>query len=56
MRTDLYLPGTPQNASPLRPCNGPCGREKPPEGGVQMNASKWVCATCWRARMAGSRK
>lgn len=27
-----------------------CEREKVPEGGVQMNPNKWVCASCWTRR------
>ncbi len=29
-----------------------CKKAKPPEGGVQMNPTKWLCAQCWAARAA----
>lgn len=27
-----------------------CETMKPPEGGIQMNPSKWYCAHCWTKR------
>jgi len=30
-------------------CNK-CEEMKPPEGGIQMNPSKWYCAVCWTKR------
>lgn len=30
-----------------------CNKEKPPEGGVEMSATKWVCASCWTDRVTG---
>ncbi len=30
----------------LRLCNK-CEEKKPPEGGVQMSTSRWICASCW---------
>ena len=30
-----------------------CMKEKPPEGGVEMSATKWVCASCWTDRVTG---
>jgi hypothetical protein len=55
MRAEIYLPGTPRNASPLKQCNGPCQSPKPPEGGVQMKPQKWICASCWQQRMNARR-
>jgi hypothetical protein len=54
VRTEIYLPGTPKNAMPLKHCQGACDSPKPPEAGVQVSASKWVCASCWR--LMNSRK
>ena len=34
------------NAQPLRYCNK-CHYETPPEGGIQLTASKWICSKCW---------
>jgi hypothetical protein len=47
MRADIYLPGTPRNANPFKLCDGQCQSAKPPEGGVQISPTKWVCASCW---------
>ena len=30
-----------------------CMKEKPPEGGVEMSATKWICASCWTDRETG---
>ena len=30
-----------------------CNQMKPPEGGVEMSATKWVCASCWTDRVTG---
>jgi len=24
-----------------------CNQEKPPEGGIEMSATRWICAACW---------
>lgn len=34
---------------PLKLC-GKCDGDKPPEGGVQLNPQKWLCAGCWVAK------
>ena len=34
----------------LQLCNK-CEERKPPEGGVQMNAARWICASCWTDRV-----
>lgn len=36
-------------AQPLLLCNG-CNYETPPEGGIQLTASKWICSKCWVER------
>jgi hypothetical protein len=35
----------------LKFCNN-CQTEKPPEGGVQVNA-KWLCQLCWTRKITG---
>lgn len=32
-----------------------CQKSRPPEGGIQLNAAKWLCAQCWAARAAQRR-
>jgi hypothetical protein len=36
----------------LQKCNT-CLVEKPPEGGVEMSATRWLCASCWTDRITG---
>jgi len=36
----------------LQLCNK-CALEKPPEGGVEMSATRWLCASCWTDRITG---
>lgn len=47
----VLLPGTRKNTEPLRGCSK-CGQQKEPAGGVQMSATKWRCAACWRGFMS----
>lgn len=30
-----------------------CNERRPPEGGIQMNHTKWYCASCWTNRVTG---
>lgn len=39
----------PVNTRPLRMCDK-CQRERLPEGGIQMNPTRWICAECWTKR------
>lgn len=27
-----------------------CEQHKPPEGGINMNPTRWICAACWTRR------
>jgi hypothetical protein len=36
----------------LQLCNK-CALKKPPEGGVEMSATRWLCASCWTDRITG---
>lgn len=49
MSRGILLPGTPQNTQPLRECDA-CHEKRDPEGGVRLNAKRWVCGGCWRLR------
>lgn len=42
----LSLPGSRHGAQQLRMCDQH-KETTTPEGGVQMNPNKWVCASCW---------
>lgn len=30
-----------------------CDKPRPPEGGIEMSATRWICATCWARRALG---
>jgi hypothetical protein len=41
--------GSKQPLHKLREC-AQCNEMKPPEGGIQMNHTRWHCAKCWANR------
>jgi len=41
--------GSKQPVHKLRLCNK-CEELRPPEGGIQMSAARWICACCWTKR------
>lgn len=49
LKNGINLPKTPVHANKMQTCSK-CLKEKPPEGGVEMSATKWVCASCWTNR------
>jgi hypothetical protein len=49
VKQQLDLNGMQPNLHRFKQC-GKCEVAKPPEGGVQMNHSKWYCASCWTLR------
>lgn len=28
-----------------------CGNSRPPEGGIELSRTRWVCAKCWIRRV-----
>lgn len=30
---------------------GKCSQSKPPEGGIDMSPTRWICASCWTIRV-----
>lgn len=48
-RMRLHNTPTAQPVHKFRLC-AKCEELRPPEGGIEMNPSKWVCATCWTRR------
>jgi hypothetical protein len=42
--------GSKQPVHQLQLCNK-CEEKRPPEGGIQMSAAKWICACCWTKRV-----
>jgi hypothetical protein len=41
--------GSKQPVHQYKECNN-CNETKPPEGGIQLNHIKWLCAACWAGR------
>lgn len=33
----------------LRPCSG-CQKTVPPEGGINLSPTRWICVACWQQR------
>lgn len=42
--------GAKQPLHRMKECNK-CNEMRPPEGGIQMNHTKWHCAACWTSRV-----
>ena len=42
----LKLPGSAKTAKNYKTCSV-CEKEQPPEGGVEMSPTRWVCVVCW---------
>lgn len=42
--------GSKQPIHQLKHCDK-CDDKRPPEGGIQMNPTKWYCARCWTKRV-----
>jgi hypothetical protein len=42
---DISLPGSTKSDTPTQACSS-CEKDKPPEGGIQMSATRWHCASC----------
>lgn len=52
VKNQVMLPNTiarERSGQLFKPC-GKCGVDKPPEGGIQMSQTRWLCAVCWTAR------
>ncbi|CAB4195439.1 hypothetical protein UFOVP1298_19 [uncultured Caudovirales phage] len=48
-KTGITLPNSAVLSNKFQLCNK-CLKEKPPEGGVEMSPTKWICARCWTIR------
>lgn len=33
-----------------------CETDKPPEGGVEMSSTRWICMGCWVRKFASPKK
>jgi len=42
--------GSKQPVHKYQLCNN-CMQPRPPEGGVELSATKWHCASCWTKRL-----
>lgn len=53
VKNQIMLPNTvtrERNAQVFKLCSK-CEKEKPPEGGIDMNPTRWICAACWVTRV-----
>ena len=46
LKQGIDLPQTPRHSHQFKFCTK-CSQDKPPEGGIEMGPTRWVCATCW---------
>lgn len=51
----IVLPGSLKSDAPGRLCQGSCGQQRAPEGGVQISAKRWICGACWPTFLAKHR-
>jgi hypothetical protein len=42
----LKLPGSAKTAQNYKTCSV-CEKDQPPEGGIEMSPTRWVCVVCW---------
>ena len=49
VKNQIEMPKSSKNMHRFKLCNK-CEELKPPEGGVQMSAARWICAACWTHR------
>jgi hypothetical protein len=45
----LKLPGSAKTAKNYKHC-ATCKKDQPPEGGVEMSPTRFVCVVCWNRR------
>ena len=48
-KKQIEMPQSSINAHKFKLCNK-CEELRPPEGGINMSPSKWICAHCWVVR------
>lgn len=46
VKNGINMPQTPRYAHQLKLCSK-CKNMKPPEGGIEMSPTRWMCASCW---------
>ena len=49
IKNGINMANTPRNMHKFRLCNK-CNQDRPPEGGIEMNPTRWICAACWTHR------
>ena len=48
-RHQIKLPGSAIHGQKYKTC-AKCEKEQPPEGGIDMSPTRWVCVVCWTRR------
>jgi hypothetical protein len=52
VKNQIILPNTVahgRSSGAFKLC-GKCNKDKPPEGGIEMSPTRWICAVCWTTR------
>lgn len=49
VKHQIEMPKSSRNMHRFKVCSK-CSQEKPPEGGIEMSATRWICAACWTHR------
>lgn len=52
VKNGINMPQTPRYAHQVKLCNK-CNKTKPPEGGIEMSRTRWICAQCWTHKAIG---
>lgn len=45
-KQQLKLPGSGIQGQKYKTC-AKCSKDQPPEGGIEMSPTRWVCVLCW---------
>lgn len=46
VKNGINMPQTPRHGHQFKLCSK-CNQDKPPEGGIEMSPTRWLCASCW---------
>lgn len=47
----LKLAGSPPSSQKYKTC-ARCEKQQPPEGGVELSLTRWICVVCWNRKKA----
>ncbi len=50
----LKLAGSTKTGDRYKTC-ARCEKEQPPEGGVELSPTRWICVVCWNKKKASQK-